>query len=1075
MADASYIQASFLGGAWSQSMQGRIDRPDYRTAMNVCYNAFPLEQGAWVRRGGTKQLATTRLGRAGRIQALSFKQSAPYTVEFTHNYVRFFSGDNLVMTNDQRDLVTISATNPAEVEVASAHNWSTGNTIYFRSLSTGKLALHNRPCLITVTSATKFTIIDGVSGASIDGATLGSYAGGAVVRVLEIVAPYVGTLWQDVRLVAADIPLSNSTTPGAVLLHPTVPPYVLQVTAQPTSTTFATLSLAAAVFKDGPYFDPVPGGTLATPSGLVGNISVTLSFNAYSASVSYSVGDYVVSGGICYKSLIDANLNNTPAGAPTAWATTTAADAIGPNGFTNADIGRHIRLYSEPPLWVVGGTYTAGTSVVAYAGVYWKALANSTGATTNTPNTTPATWALFPTGAIWTWGRITGLTNIIDRALAGSGSIGDMTGGGGLSAAFDGVISTIASASAEAATTTRILTSYVGKDYSGASDQTIAQAVVYPATDTGLASVPAGGSLPVSISSVVLNLRGKASLPTTSADGTLLATSGAIANTTAPVTLVSTDQTTAWKYVWIEQITTATNSALITNAIAELAFVSPAGTGTSSGVTVQVVGDPLLYTSSVRVWRLGLYSNTTGWPAVGTYHEGRLFLAGQVVNNRWDASRSGDIFNMAPTNPDGTVPGNAAISYKFNSDDVNSILWMAPDQLGIICGTNAGEWLIQASALNSPLTPTNVQAHRVMKHKCANIEPRRTGLTLTVVQAFKRTLLEFFHDNYTGKFAAHNIALTGKHLTKTGLAELAYQQELTPIIWARRVDNTLVGWTYKRETLVSSQPPEFAGGHIHALGSGSAVESICTGSNTGGTLDALMMVTKDPTSGIRYVERMVANFEEDDALSSAWQVDGGITPDYYTSTSSSFTIYGLWPYVGKSVTVYGGGFDLGDYTVSSLGTITMSFGDGMGAGLGGGLFTKAFVDSFGGVNTMPVAVGYTFTSKGQIVRPATPVESGARNGPAVGKKRRNMQFTTQMAGVVTGSVRFGTSFSGTLRPFTYKSAGGNVQSPLQQFTGVHWDTIEDDYSFDGMIAWQVTRPYPVMIANIGGMVHTMDK
>jgi hypothetical protein len=54
---------------------------------------------------------------------------------------------------------------------------------------------------------------------------------------------------------------------------------------------------------------------------------------------------------------------------------------------------------------------------------------------------------------------------------------------------------------------------------------------------------------------ITLNLRGKATLPASASDGTLLGTSGSIANTLSAVTIVSTDQTTAWKYVWVEQIT----------------------------------------------------------------------------------------------------------------------------------------------------------------------------------------------------------------------------------------------------------------------------------------------------------------------------------------------------------------------------------------------------------------------------------------------------------------------------------------------------------------------------------------
>ena len=83
MARASYAQNSFQGGEWSLTSQGRFELPTYRTAMNVCLNGIPIEQGAWTRRPGTTVAAFTRGGGKGRVIKWDFQNSAPYTVEFT--------------------------------------------------------------------------------------------------------------------------------------------------------------------------------------------------------------------------------------------------------------------------------------------------------------------------------------------------------------------------------------------------------------------------------------------------------------------------------------------------------------------------------------------------------------------------------------------------------------------------------------------------------------------------------------------------------------------------------------------------------------------------------------------------------------------------------------------------------------------------------------------------------------------------------------------------------------------------------------------------------------------------------
>jgi hypothetical protein len=212
-------------------------------------------------------------------------------------------------------------------------------------------------------------------------------------------------------------------------------------------------------------------------------------------------------------------------------------------------------------------------------------------------------------------------------------------------------------------------------------------------------------------------------------------------------------------------------------------FISPIG------VQFQIQGpgnNRLLYTTPIELWRLGVYSGTTGYPTCGCYHEGRVWLGG-AVSNRFDCSMSNGIsaatlneIMMSPTAIDGTVAADNGISYTLNASDVNKILWMQSDQQGILCGTAGGEWLIQATTANLPLSPTNIQGHRYTTVGCANIEPKRTPMTLVFVQKFLRKIVEFFPDVYSGRLTAPNLTQTAKHLTVGNLLELAYQDELSP-------------------------------------------------------------------------------------------------------------------------------------------------------------------------------------------------------------------------------------------------------------------------------------------------------
>lgn len=1099
MADAAYAIPNFLGGEISDVAQGRFDKPDYRVSLNVCLNSYPIEIGSWTRRPGSAYGGHTRAGAAGRVIKFDFEQANAVTLELTDGFMRFRSGTTLLGTNDTRTVSSISTANPGVVTTDAAHNWTTGNTVVFPSAIAP--LLENRQFVITVTGSQTFTLTDALTGAAIDGATLGTIGSNAPVRrVQEIAIVYVNRAWDEVRTVQAE------TT--SILLTPAYPPQALQVAIPTGADLEPQFSISRAVFNDGPYLDPPTNGVMVNPSGTSGIISLTLSFPAYSSTKAYALGDFVTSSGIDYRSLADQNVNNTPAGSPTKWLATTAGAAVNDGqGFLGSDIGRLVRLLSEPALYNPATAYSAG-NVVTYnptgipgAATYWSAKTSTTGFT---PGIDLVHWELIPSGAaIWTWGRIAALSNVIDRNLAGSVAIGDMTAYSGITAAFDGVFVKALPATAAkqsingiiAANTPTGIGGYVGKNFSGATPQKISQATIYSSTNYGFGFnqfTVAGTNVGVNMT-FVLNLRAKSTAPASSSDGTLLGTTtftGAFQNITIP----SNDQVTAWNYVWVEVLMFVTSPSTGPSSawsviidVAQLSLFNPTTTSSaSSGVSVEILGPALLYTNPIVTWRLGAYSDTTGWPSCGTYHEGRLWLGG-AIKNRFDACVSdgvdGGRINFAPTNQYGAVAASNALSYTLNSDGVNPMIWMRPDLQGVVIGTQQGEWLVQAPT-TGPIAPTNIAARRMTKHGSENVAPVRTENANLFVKRYGRKLLEYFADAYSGKFSAPNLADKAGHIVRAGISELAYTDGLTPIIWGRDGNDALFGMTYRRTVISTQQGPDFYAWHRHELGSGRTVESICNGPSVGGDLDALTMVTNDD-SNIRYVEVLTDNVDELTDLGDTWMLDNAVVPTSYLVNATPVLpgapyggvyLYGLWHLNGKTVQVFAGGLDCGDRGTGSTGytdflvtngACFVPFGDSVSAGSGAGLFTQDFLAA-----GPQIVVGFTYTSDGQMVRPISQADTGARNGPALGKTRRNHQYAALFVNAL--GVSFGTTFD-LLRPAQFRKPNGNPIDPLTTFSGVIRDSLDDDYSMDGMIAWRVTRPWPVHIVAISGSIQTQDR
>lgn len=378
---------------------------------------------------------------------------------------------------------------------------------------------------------------------------------------------------------------------------------------------------------------------------------------------------------------------------------------------------------------------------------------------------------------------------------------------------------------------------------------------------------------------------------------------------------VITTTAAAWTWGLITTVTDATH-----------ATVTLAAGGLLDQYQQPLAGGALLYTNPIQTWQLGLYSDTTGYPSCGCFYEGRFFLAGSIPN-RFDATMSNENFNMSPTLLDGTVADNCGMSEILKGEDRNTVFWMAGTSAGIAAGTQGGEWAIQASSLNEPLTPTSIQAHKVTRYGCANVEPRNTGLSHVFVQRYQKQVFEYLTDVFSGKFIGTNIARKAKHLTGDGVAEIAYQAELAPIVWGRTLTNKLIGCTYKRESPFSTQPASFMGWHQHTLGSGREVESIQAGPSPDGTLDALMLITNDPTTNVRYIEQMTSIFEETGVITDAWFIDAAVVPTASEVKTVmgvlSVVFYGLGYIAGKTVTAWIGGVDGGDYAVSAAGTVTV--------------------------------------------------------------------------------------------------------------------------------------------------------
>lgn len=453
--------------------------------------------------------------------------------------------------------------------------------------------------------------------------------------------------------------------------------------------------------------------------------------------------------------------------------------------------------------------------------------------------------------------------------------------------------------------------------------------------------------------------------------------------------------------------------------------------------TATIRGQDASAGTATATWRLGLWSDTTGYPAAVIFHGDRLCFGGGTYRpTRFDGSKSGDYENFEPTLVDATVADDNALAYSLNANEVNVIRWMNGDERGLIIGTAGGEWLVRPSTAGEALTPTNVDAKRTSRNGSADVQGIGVGDATLYVQRAGRKLREIAYRFEVDSLSSPDLTVLAEHITKGGLTEITFRQEPQSIVWGVRADGVLVGLTYEREQ-------DVIGWHRHVLGGSfgtgdAVVESVSSIPSPDGTRDETWLIVKRTINGatVRYVEYITPLFELGDDQEDAFYVDCGLTYDGAAAT----TISGLGHLEGETVAILADGATHPDKAVAS-GQITLE--------------RSASV----------VQVGLAYNSDGQMLR----LEGGSAVGTAQGKPKRIDSVMFRVSN--TGALTYGPSFT-ELDTFSFRTSDDPTAAAVPLYSGdVHVDfdgTYESDefQETPDFISWRVASPLPCTILAI---------
>lgn len=314
--------------------------------------------------------------------------------------------------------------------------------------------------------------------------------------------------------------------------------------------------------------------------------------------------------------------------------------------------------------------------------------------------------------------------------------------------------------------------------------------------------------------------------------------------------------------------------------------------------------NPLTSLASTTSWRLGSWSETNGYPMGMALYQERLFFYGMHTHpERIEGSCSGDFMDFSPSDPDGTIADDHAVSVSLSADTINAISWLMPHPQGLLIGTRGGLWRLSSGVNNKALSPTALQAVCFSAIGSSVLPPVPvTGGTVCAQRARRKLYVVSYGVEEEG-FKAPDMTLYAEHLMKQGLTQLVWQEEPYGIVWAIRADGILLGMTYEPDQQVAAW-------HQHALGGNGKVESIAIIPGIGEKSQELWMsvMRTQGENEVRHIEVLTL---EDIQSESPSCVDSAL---YYTGASTHI-LRGLEHVESHTVSAVAMGASAGDHVV----------------------------------------------------------------------------------------------------------------------------------------------------------------
>ena len=302
-------------------------------------------------------------------------------------------------------------------------------------------------------------------------------------------------------------------------------------------------------------------------------------------------------------------------------------------------------------------------------------------------------------------------------------------------------------------------------------------------------------------------------------------------------------------------------------------------------------------TSATDNWYEGEWSDYRGWPTSVQFVEGRLEWAGK--NGVWLSVS--DAFNSFD---DETVGDSGPIARTIGSGPVDTINWSLSLQR-LILGAEGAEFVVKSSSLDEPLTPTNFNVKPASTQGSAAVGAVKIDKVGVYVQRGGTRVMQIGYQE-DQEYGSDDLTKLCPEVTAAGVVRMAVQRQPDTRIHCVLSDGTVAIAAFDIVEKVLCWMGYETDGYVEDV-------VILPGANFTSE-DAVYYHVRRSINGNtkRYLERWPL---ESECVGGTLNKQADCFLIY--SGVSTTTITGLSHLEGESVIVWGGGADLGTYTVTS--------------------------------------------------------------------------------------------------------------------------------------------------------------